>query len=376
MKPKVRVIHVIESFAGGAFTSVTQIVNHLDPAHYEVYLVHALRPETPENFRSMIADHVQVVYLPMIRELSLVQDLKCFFRLLSLFRALRPDIVHLHSSKAGVLGRIAARMARIPKIFYSPRGFSFLREDVSPIQRRVFVLLEKVASRFGGVTVGCSQGEFDAARSIGQPAVLLNNALDLTIFEQLGAGRGSRTREGVTIATSGRISAQKNPALFARLARGVSQARPGQVRFLWIGAGECDSELAGAPVEILGWRSREETLLLLRDQVDIYLHTSRWEGMPLSILEAMALGLPVIATDVIGNRDAVSHGITGFVSSETEVLEEALLDLIDHGERRDAMGVAGRRKIEDHHSIPVLMNDIEKLYNQSTRGGHESRKVA
>jgi glycosyltransferase involved in cell wall biosynthesis len=362
LKQRIRIVHVIESFGGGAFTSVTQIVNHLDPEKFNVYLIYSLRPETPSDFKRFINPNVNLIYLPMEREIHFYKDCLVLYALYREFNRLNPDIVHFHSSKAGALGRVAAWMARVGRVFYSPRGFSFLRDDVGPLKRKLFQFLEKGSAWFGGITVACSKGEYDAARLVSRKVVQINNALDLGLVNEI-VEKSDRPRGPlVTIATAGRVSAQKDPGLFRQIAEAVSSARPGRTRFLWIGAGEDEDMLAGGPIEVLGWQPRRETLAILRSEVGIYLQVSRWEGMPLAVLEAMALGLPVVATDVVGNRDAVISGRTGFVHSTPKALEEDLLYLIDHESERIAMGEAGRATVLNEYTMDVLMPKLERLY--------------
>src|SRR5690606_23014779 len=109
--PRTRVLHVVESFGGGVFTSVTQIVNHLDPEAFDVGLVYSRRPQTPPDVSPFLRPHVRRWYLPMASTVCVTKDLRAVAALTRLFRRERPDVVHLHSSKAGALGRVAARLA-------------------------------------------------------------------------------------------------------------------------------------------------------------------------------------------------------------------------------------------------------------------------
>jgi len=360
---KLKVFHVVESFGGGVFSSVSQIVNALDPARFECTVIHSIRSETPENFESFFRDGTRFIHVPMTREVRPPQDFWSLIRLTRLFRRGRPDVVHLHSSKAGVLGRAAARLAGVSKVFYSPRGFSFLRLDVSPRKRRLFEFFEKAAARLGGTVVACSQGEYEEALRLGAVACLLPNAVDLSLIDQATPKRLA-PEDAFLVGTSGRISWQKNPELFHSIAR----AFKGDIRFtfVWIGDGELRSvlEQPGADINVTGWQTRRETLDLVAG-LDLYIQTSLWEGMPISVLEAMALRKPAVVTRVVGNRDLVKLGENGFIAMETEEFVQAIELLRKDEGLRNSFGKNARAMVEGSHTVPIMVKRIEALYEGS-----------
>lgn len=362
---KTNLIHIAESFASGVFTVLTQIVNGLNPLDFNISIIHSIRPETPLDFRDRFRPGVQFFHLPMIREIKPFSDLKSLFHLWKILKREQPDVIHLHSSKAGFLGRIAARFSGVSRVFYSPHGFSFLRQDVDRKTRNLYRFFERIASRFGGTIVACSEGELDAAKSVASKAILVNNAIDIEAIDKLAKSSfpiKMTQKDNTTIGTAGRITPQRAPALFAKVAIKVTSVRPNLVKFLWIGGGENVEELSNAPIEVTGWLSREAALRRLSQEVDIYLHTSLWEGMPIAILEAMALCKPVVATDVVGNRDVVVHGETGFLCNTFEELTVALIHLIDDPILRDTMGNAGRDRVVAGFSLPSVIKRLSALY--------------
>lgn len=363
MNRPIKLIHIVESFGGGTFSVITQIVNNLNPLEFDVSIAYSLRPEITPDFRDRIRKEVRLIHLPMVREVKPLHDLKSLSQLWKLLKKEQPDVIHLHSSKAGFLGRIAARLSGVSRVFYSPHGFSFLRQDIDEKKRSRYRLYERIASRFGGTIIACSKGELDAAKSVATKAILINNAIDIEAIDKLVESSfppKAGQKEHITIGITGRITPQRAPALFGRVAREITSARP--VRFIWIGGGDNTDELSDAPVEITGWLPRDEALRRLAEKVDVYLHTSLWEGLPLAILEAMALWKPVVATDVVGNRDAVVHSETGFLCSSPEELTDALLRLIDNRGLRERMGRDGRTRVEAEFSLPSAIQCLSSLY--------------
>jgi hypothetical protein len=365
MNRPIKLIHIVESFGGGTFTVLTQIVNSLNPLEFDVSIAYSLRPEITSDFRDRIRKEVRLIHLPMVREVKPLHDLKSLFQLWKLLKKEQPDVIHLHSSKAGFLGRIAARLSGITRVFYSPHGFAFLRQDVDEKARNLYHRFERIASLFGGTVVACSESELEAAKSVTHSALLIHNAIDVESIDRL-INSSSLTnkiqKDKVTIGTVGRITPARAPALFAKIAREVTSARPGLIRLLWIGGGENIEDLSDSPVEVTGWLPREEALQRLSREIDVYLHTSLWEGMPIAILEAMALGKPIVATDVVGNRDAVVHSKTGFLCSSHEELTDALLRLVDDPGLQDSMRSAGRARVEAEFSLPALIKRLSALY--------------
>jgi hypothetical protein len=356
---KIKIFHVVESFGGGVFGSVTQLCNHMDKAKFDVCLVYSIRPETPLNYQDYFDRQIKLINIPMGREISPIKDIKSFLSLYKLLKENRPCIVHLHSSKAGFLGRLAAGLLNIKKVYYSPRGFAFLREDVSALKRKLYYFLEKVAAQFSGIIVGCSKDEFAYAKKISSSSVFIPNGVDLTLIERFTTENRKKTSK-IIIGTSGRISPQKNPRLFCSLASLLKDER---VAFIWIGDGEMSDVLEKSDVSIekTGWKNREESLALTA-VLDIYIQTSLWEGMPISVLEAMALGKPVVATEIVGNRDLVVHEKTGFLAKDEKEFLKFLNILIDNPQERKAMGEAGSKLIRENFDITKLVKQFESLY--------------
>ena len=132
-----RVLHIVESFAGGVITSVTQLCNLQSKDGYEVYLAHSIRLGTPADYRRFLMPDITVIKLNLSRQINPWRDLRGLFQIGRMIKEISPDIIHLHSSKAGFLGRLAVFLGagKGSKIFYSPRGFSFLQENNSKLQR-------------------------------------------------------------------------------------------------------------------------------------------------------------------------------------------------------------------------------------------------
>jgi glycosyltransferase involved in cell wall biosynthesis len=269
---------------------------------------------------------------------------------------MRPDVIHLHSSKAGAIGRIAARLAGVPAV-YSPHGVSYLRTDVGVSIRTIFFALEWLLGPLGAMTVACSPSELRSIRFIPGRKTIIPNGIDLTSLPALDA---APPHDKLEVVLCGRITAQKNPDLACHIAA----LSPPQWRWTWLGDGELQDVVTRAGrIIVAGWQPRAAALARLCAS-DIMVHTSSWEGMPIAILEGMALGLPIVATNVIGNRDLIVNGKTGFVVDSASDFLAALKTLSESKELRHRMGAAGRARVADEFDQAQLAQRWMVLYKK------------
>jgi glycosyltransferase involved in cell wall biosynthesis len=366
---KIKVFQVIEcGDPGGASNQVAAICNGLDPRLFEVGLVFASRGSDPEAFRRQASGAVKSFYVPeMIREISPGKDAAAFRKLLAILRAEKPDVVHAHSSKAGVLARLAGLAAGVPNILYSPRAYGFLRQDRPWASRAFYWAAELSVSWIGGIAA-TSPSELRLSRTLawGKKVHEIHDAC-LLDFPDAGRPRGGR-EDGLLFGACGRITAQRHPEAFVRLCRALTEARPG-LRCAWLGSGDEESAMRRSlremkiesRVDMPGWIKPPE-LWRRMSAFDVFVHYSRWDSLGSVILEAMALGLPIVASARSGSRDAVVHGVTGFLARDEEELRDYCLRLADDPGLRRRMGEAGRARARQEFSLATLIDKLTALY--------------
>ncbi|MCX5796593.1 MAG: glycosyltransferase [Elusimicrobia bacterium] len=374
VEKKVRVLQVLECGGpGGTGNQVAAICNGLDADRFETVLVYSVRPgNEPEQYRATAAGARSAYHVPeMVREISPWNDARAFLRLIRILRKERPDVVHAHSSKAGVLARLAAWLCRVPRIYYSPHGYSFLQTDRSSLARLYYWLLEFFVSAIGEI-VAVSPGEAQLARKLswGKP---VHTVCD----PYLGPAEppALRAHEGLVVGACGRLTEARNPEAFIRLAAELCRRGPA-VRCVWIGSGELEATARGlvqglglaARFEFTGWLKPGEVLERLRG-LDVFVHYSRWEGLPNAVLEAMALGLPAVVSDVPGNRDAVQAGVTGFLAKDEAGLRDAVSRLLKDPQLRRCLGQAGRERIRREFTPAKAIALLQGLYRQDPTPG-------
>ncbi|WP_431228461.1 glycosyltransferase [Burkholderia contaminans] len=358
-----KIVHIAEAFGGGVLSMLTHLANHAAATGVDVTVLHSIRSETPTDFSTLFLPGVKLVYVDMAREVSVKQDLRSVRALVRNLRDCKPTAIHLHSSKAGVLGRIAARIATPnAKVLYSPHGLSFLRRDVSRMKQYAYLSFERIAAHIGGTIVACSGSELaEIRRKVrAKSTVLVENGVDVAEIPP----RRMRDDRKVVIGMSGRASYQKNHHAFVRLADMLHDT---DVEFLWIGGNAAEIPDPGqrGAVVCSGWIPRARALALT-SELDIYVQTSRWEGMPVALIEAQVAGIPAVVTDVVGNRDVVIHGVTGYVASNAAEMATYLTTLRDDRQLREQMGAAARKRAIQRFSMNAIFRQWNALYGLDT----------
>lgn len=304
-----KIVHVTECLAGGVLTFLCNFTAQLDQDEHVI--IYGRRDNTPDDVEALFGSHVSLIYWEAAqREIRPRQDFLALKELLNKLKYISDiDILQLHSSKAGILGRFAARLLGLSKrTFYLPHGVSFARQDISLSKRNLYVFIEKIANYFAGTVIACSQSEKELLVSHGiKNVIVINNGIKVSEVEP----KYKRPGRPFIFGTVGRITNQKNPKLFNEIAAHFSGDT--RVNFLWIGDGELRHEIhENAQVRVTGWVPQSEVQHYL-SHVDVYISTSSWEGLPLSVLEAMNLGKPLLLSACVGNIDTVKNGQNGYL---------------------------------------------------------------
>jgi glycosyltransferase involved in cell wall biosynthesis len=372
----VKVCHIITMLElGGAQQNTLYTVTHLDRDGFEPLLVAGAEgPLVEEARRSGVRCHF---LRSLVRPISPWRDPAALLSLVRLLRRERPEVVHTHSSKAGILGRAAAAIAGVPVIIHSIHGWGFHR-DQGLLTNRLFVGLERMAARMTTAFIAVSEANMREGEALGILAEgrvhLIRSGIRLSEFRptrgvalsEVGlGGRGG----GVTVGMVACFKPQKAPLDFVKVAAEVTGRFP-ETKFVLAGDGELRGEieeligrlgLAGR-ITLLGWRRDIPELMR---SFDILLHTSRWEGLPRVFPEAMATGLPVVATRVDGAPEAIQDGVSGILvePGDVEGMARAVVELIRDPERRLSMGRAGLERVAAW-DIDSMVRSQESLYRK------------
>ena len=378
---RIRVLQVLEATAGGTRKHLVSLLGALDRDSFEVEVAGPpVRDghDLDTRFGEDVADlGVRLHPVAMRRQVSPVSDLRAVLELSRIMRRGRYDVVHLHSSKAGVLGRIAAKLSGI-KTVYTPNGFYFLNAE-GRVARSFYLAVERFAGLLTDRLVAVSESERAAileARVVAdRKVVVIPNAIEA---DELAADSAARDRvrtelgipsDAFVLGTVSRFIRQKDPLTMIRMIREVQRAAP-EVHFVWCGEGGDLEPDTMALVDELGSRERLHFTGFRHDvhdvmnAFDVFVLSSIFEGLPYALLEAMFLELPVVATDVVGSRDVVMDGETGVLTppGDPAALAEGVLRLVRDDQLRRTLADSARRMVEERHAISSMIARVEDVY--------------
>lgn len=385
---RIKVIHVITRFdKGGSAENTFLTVRGLNRQSCDVHLVLGSSRESRmgeeeqkaalRNLAAAEESGVTIVMLNnLVRNVHLFRDVFAFFDLLRLFRKERPHIVHTHTSKAGILGRWAAWVANVPVIVHTPHGHVFWGY-FNPLVSRFYAMLERWTARVTDRIITLTEQEKKDHLSfhIAPPGKfeVIHSGVDLKKFHDVPAAPGPIREElgippdAVVVGTVGRLTPIKGHRHLIEAAKLVITARP-ETRFLLVGDGELLRELRslaanlgiGDHVHFAGWRPDVPEIL---STVDIFVFPSLNEGMGKAVVEAMALGKPVIASRIGGIIDIVQDGENGLLvpPADAESLNGCIRTLMADPEKRRRMGTAGKLA-SGRYSSDEMIGKIDALY--------------
>ena len=383
---RTKVLHLITRLIiGGAQENTIASVERVNPERYDSRLWCGPQTGSEGSLFQDARDRGEAprVLANLVREISPWRDLVVTVQLMHLLRRGRFDIVHTHSSKAGIVGRIAAKLAGVPHIIHTVHGWGF-HEHMNPVVRLGYVISEKVMKPLTRplVTVSNRTTAVGLAAGIGRPEDyrLIRSGIPLSRFGPDPArGSDARKRLGiaegdVVVGSVGRLTPQKNPMDFVRVASGLLD-RHKNVEFLYVGDGPMRDSIESAVAE--RGIAEKVRLLGLRDDVpdllramDVFILTSLWEGLPRVVLQALATGLAVVAYDTAGIGEAVKEGQNGYMVEPGAVGEmvELLDRLVADASLRAAMGRAAAEELDRAFTEDGMIRDLENLYDELTMG--------
>lgn len=299
----------------------------------------------------------------MVREINPFKDFLCFLELKKAISVIAPDIVHLHSSKAGILGRLVAKSLSIPVIF-TAHGWAFT-EGVSRNRRIFYRAIEQLMARFTDKIITVSEYDRQLALKLNvgvekQICTINNGMPDVNNLPEMPS------TDVVRLIMVARFDAQKN-----HLALINTLACLKHLRWIleFVGDGPSVVEVRKA----VQYHSLEERVIFSGScndiptrlaSADIFFLISNWEGLPLTILEAMRAGLPVVASNVGGVPESIEHNISGFLVArgDQKMLGEVAARLICSARLRKTMGRAGRKKFEDEFTFEKMLKKTLDVY--------------
>ena len=360
---KIKVVHVTQSL-GGVKTYIEHLFNYSSDDKFKYVII---APEHSEFQNFCLSRGVTYYPVKIKRSINPVQEILVLFNIISILKKEKPDIIHTHSAKGGYLGRLAAKFVSA-KVIYSPHAFSFL--SFKGAKRMIFYFLEYIARKWTDILLSVSFSEANRAiHEVGyeknKVRVILNA---IPVEDTLPFRNYNKCFE---IGMIGRLTYQKNPFLFLELASKILEKFP-NIQFSILGAGLCDhlSDDINAylvenklqkKIKILTWGDNNKSKNYLKG-IDIFLMTSVFEGLPFSLVEAMASGIPCVVSKVDGNTDVIQNLENGLACLSIDEFHKKIELLIESEELRRKFGQAGYRHVKEVHEIKKNVKLLEELY--------------
>lgn len=374
--PKIKVAHIITLLElGGAQENTLYTCEHLDRNKFDVVLIcgkGGILDDKTKNIKTYFVKE-------LIREICPLYDMIAFIKIYRILKKEKPDIVHTHSSKAGILGRWAAWFAGTIKIIHTFHGFGF-NDEQNYFIRIIYILAEQLTAKITDKLVAVSYENISKGlkNKIGNELqyTMIRSGIKLQDY-QINIDVEKKKKEfGITnesvVGMIACFKKQKAPLDFIKTAKSVC-AEKSDVKFMLVGDGilrkQIESEIKKLNLEknviLTGWRKDSNKIIKI---FDVFVLTSLWEGLPRVIVEAMAAGIPVVATYIDGTKEIVQEGLTGFVVNphETEKTAERILRLLNNADLRKKFSEEAKKRMQEF-DIDLMVSQQEKLYLSLTK---------
>lgn len=343
--------------AGGAQRHVRDLIEHLLERDHRISLIFG----GGRWLETVVPKETDIFFEPQLqRAVNWRQDSRVIGHFAQVFKRMQPDLIHLHSSKAGLIGRIAARLAGIPSV-YTAHGYVFWDPNLTRIHQKIYRMIEAYGARLGNGVIAVSQRDYDFASKYARHAIYVPNGVDIS--RNYGFGRPHKV---LTVGFMGRLSHEKGLAVFIDAAI----RRP---QWQWIIAGDGEERALAASavkkypqIRWMGWCQNPE---LFFENIDVFVQPSWKEGLPYTLLEALAHGLPVVATPVGAMGEVLQRVDPRLIMSPGSV-EEMLKGLEYAWEHRERLHQKGRLVIQDHYNVARQLQDTEDFLLRIAGGGH------
>ena len=376
MRKKIAII-ITKLELGGAQQTALHLAGNLDRVKYEVHLVAGTGGYFDE-YAASIPDLKLALMKSFKHPIRPPQDIRAFREIKKYLLQHEIELVHTHSSKAGFLGRMAARAAGIPIIVHSAHGFSF-HEYQNPITHRIYLLLEKYVAKRSTALIagGYDVKEYGLQNKVGSEDMysVIYAGVDLESFRNATPDRDSYLKnyglkgDIFTVGMVGNLKKQKNPLEFLEIAKQVL-ATERNMQFIFAGDGplrkKVDSRLqkygAADKVKFVGWIDNAQAFI---NCIDVFLLTSLWEGLPCTLSQAIAAGKPCIATNIGGNREILNEINSGFLYEPGRVEKAAEIILtLKNNDLQESTVDNGKESYLSRFDFRHILKQHEHLYDR------------
>ncbi|KAA1244330.1 glycosyltransferase [Aquimarina sp. RZ0] len=371
---KIKIAHILNS-VGGVDVSLRLILENINPDVVDSFVIHGDN-DTSKDFTNKRNEKVKDYQVPIQREINLLRDIDSIYKTIKILKVEKPDLIHAHSAKGGIIARIASLFYKV-QVLHTPQAYSYLSTD-SKLKRFLFLGLERIFRSFNSVLLASSNSELQRGiNEVGYKKLrteLFNNSI-LPIKLKENNTNYPITWPRSYICTVGRPSYQKNIEMMIEVLNEVRKKIP-DIHLVLMGVGEYSPNLENVKklikdnllkenVTLVKWIDREEIFKIISNS-RLYISTARYEGLPYSIIESIALSKACVVTNCDGNRDLVIDGYNGFVIGENDIssMSDKIVEIYNNDVLRLEMEKNSLDFFNDNFNINVNIEKLEKKYQK------------
>jgi len=367
---KKKIVHLLHAI-GGVDVYLRLVLENMNTNSFENIVIHGTK-DTNKPFFDKNGNKVKEYIVSIFRDISIVNDTKSLFQTYKILRKEKPDLIHAHSAKGGIIGRIMGKILGI-KVLYTPHAFSYLSTQNS-VKRSFFLIIEKLLANGNSLLLATSESEKKRAiEAVGykpENVLVFNNCIEpITKIQPLSMPKTWPERY---ICTVGRPSYQKNIEQMIQVLHEVNKEV--KIHLIVMGVGPVSGQLESVKnlikeldmstdVTLLNWTERTDVFNIINHS-KFYLSTSRYEGMPYSIIESMALSKACVVSNCDGNKDLITDNYNGFVVDNDDLngFKSKILKLLKDEELLDTLSKNAFNAYSENYNINKNISELESIY--------------
>ncbi|SFZ90114.1 Glycosyltransferase involved in cell wall bisynthesis [Flaviramulus basaltis] len=369
---KIKIAHVLHSI-GGVEVYLDLVIKNIDSNTIENIIIHGEKEKVKEYF-NISKQPVKQFFIPIKREINVINDIRCIYQTIKILKKEKPNIIHAHSAKGGIIARIASLFYKV-NVLHTPHAYSYLSSN-SQIKRFIFLKIEKIFKNFNSILLATSESELNRGiKEVGYSvsrALLFNNSIKPILAKEKNTSIISSLPENY-ICTVGRPSYQKNIEMMVKIIKEVKKTIP-DIHLVVMGLGVVSPNTENVKRLIVEYKLEENTTLIEwieREKIfDIvknskfYISTARYEGLPYAIIESLALKKSLIASDCDGNKDLVKNNYNGYLINinEIDLFVEKVIELYNNTELREKFENNSFIFFEENFNLNINIKCLEKIY--------------
>lgn len=372
---KIKIAHILYT-VGGIEVYLDLITKNINDDLVHNIIIHNKNKDNKE-YKDLSGSNIKQFFIPIQREIKFFKDLKCVYQTVLILKREKPHIIHAHSAKGGIIARLASIFCNV-KVLHTPHAYSYLSTR-SIVKKSLFLTIERVFRHFNSILVATSKSEL--LRGINEvgynpsKAFLFNNSILPISENQINSNINFKLPDNY-ICTVGRPSYQKNIEMMVNVIKELKIKIP-NIHLVVMGLGVVSPNTKNVKsliskhnlennITLIEWIEREKIFHIIRNS-KFYISTSRYEGLPYSIIECLALKKAVVASNCDGNKDLVKNNYNGFLVEQDDLntFVDKVYNLWHNQELRNTFGHNAYLRFKKNYDLSANIKILENIYTQS-----------